>query len=64
MNKQRLSNIDRTTPVVGASHHPGERGRQSGPALASGPRVKGSVVELNRQADMAHVLTCMPQIPD
>ena len=37
---------------------------QSGPTLASGSGVEGSVVKLNRQVEMAHVLTCVPQIPD
>jgi hypothetical protein len=39
-------------------------GRKSGPALASRSGVKGGIVELNRQAEMAHVLTCVSQIPD
>jgi hypothetical protein len=51
-----LMNEVGTRPALG--------GRQSGPALASRLGVEGSVEELNRQAEMAHVLTCVPQIPD
>ena len=42
----------------------GDGGRRSGAALASGLEIEGGVVELNRQAEMAHVLPCMAQIPD
>ena len=41
-----------------------QRGQQSGPTLASGLGVEGSLVELNRQAEVANVLTCVAQIPD